>query len=233
MNSRIFSLSLALILLSGISFAQDNALSKKEKKDGWKLLFNGENFEGWTSPKGDSPDSVWKIEDGVFSLQKKNNDKRMNIITTDKYGDFELVVDFKLTEAANSGIKYFYNNHDQSVELGLEYQIIDNDRHPDAKDENRRLAALYDMFEVSTVEKVNVGEWNHIRIVSKGSTVTHYLNGVEVLSFDRKSDAFETARAASKYSKAKPLFGSFDTGHILIQDHSDIVYFKNVKIKAN
>ena len=226
----IFS-SLALVGFMTTIYGQDNRLSAQEKATGWILLFDGKSFDGWSSPDGESPDSVWKIDNGTFHLQQANSKKHMDIITTDQYGDFDLRVDFKLTEGANSGIKYFFNRHNEGGWLGLEYQIIDNERHADARNESRRLGALYDMFAVDKVIPVRIGEWNQARIVSKGSSVTHYLNGQEVLSFDRKTANFEQARQNSKYNGAKPKFGSFERGHILIQDHRDMVYFKNVKIR--
>ncbi|MEH6304310.1 DUF1080 domain-containing protein [Olivibacter sp. CPCC 100613] len=216
-------------------YAQDNALTTQEKADGWQLLFNGKDFEGWTSTKGTSPDVSWKIENGQLSLKGAGGKQHLDIISAAEYSDFDLRVDFKLTEGANSGIKYFFTRYSEGGWLGMEYQLIDNDRHPDAKlgrDGNRQLSALYDMLAVKKKVPVKVGEWNQARVVAKGSQVSHYLNGQEVLRYDRKSPAFEKARQLSKFKEAKPAFGSVNKGHILLQDHGDIVYFKNVKIKA-
>jgi len=221
---------ITLFLLVSLVYAQDNTLTPQEKAEGWVLLFNGENFDGWSAPQGTAPDSVWKIEDGVFSLRAPDDGQQMDIIAPALYSDFDLTIDFKLTAGANSGIKYFFSRYDKGGWLGLEYQIIDNERHPDAHNENRRLGALYDMF-VAKATDAKVGEWNRARIVSRGSMVTHFLNGKQVLRFDRASSDFEEARLRSKYRNAKPDFGSLSQGHILIQDHNDIVFFKNVKIK--
>lgn len=212
----------------------DNTLSAQEKTEGWELLFNGKNLDGWKTTRGDSPDADWQVNNGLLSLRPENKDHQ-DMISDKEYSNFDLRVDFKVTEGANSGIKYFFTRYDQGGWLGMEYQIIDNLRHPDAKlgrDGNRQLSALYDMFPVTNKVAIQVGEWNHARIVAQGSKVTHYLNGQEVLSFDRKSAAFEKARQLSKFKDAKPNFGSVDIGHIMLQDHGDIVYFKNVKIKA-
>lgn len=235
------NLFLSFLLVSTLSFsssavyAQDNSLTPQEKASGWQLLFNGKDLSGWSSPKGTALDTDWKVENGVLSLNETGTKTHLDMISVDEYSDFDLRVDFKLTEGANSGIKYFFTRYNEGGWLGMEFQIIDNAQHPDAKlgrNGNRQLSALYDMIPVTKKVVVKVGEWNHARIVSKGSQVTHYLNGQEVLRYDRKSPAFEQARQLSKFKEAKPAFGSVSKGHILLQDHGDIVYFKNVKIKA-
>jgi hypothetical protein len=235
------NLFLSLLLVYALSFsssavyAQDNSLTPEEKASGWQLLFNGKDLSGWSSPKGTALDTDWKVENGVLSLNETGTKTHLDMISADEYSDFDLRVDFKLTEGANSGIKYFFTRYNEGGWLGMEFQIIDNAHHPDAKlgrNENRQLSALYDMIPVTKKVAVKVGEWNHARIVSKGSQVIHYLNGQEVLRYDRKSPAFEQARQLSKFKEAKPAFGSVGKGHILLQDHGDIVYFKNVKIKA-
>lgn len=213
-----------------------NELTSKEQKQGWKLLFNGKNLDGWTSVgKSTPPRQGWTVEDGILIVNKKGEKRGGDIITEDQYSDFELVLDFKLTKAANSGIKYFFVNYEKGGWLGLEYQVLDDDNHPDAKagrDGNRKTAALYDMLPVTGKKQMNpVGQWNHARIVAKGSKVTHYLNGKKVLSFDRKSDAYKEAWKKSKYKDSRPVFGDVEKGYILLQDHVDEVYFKNVKIR--
>ncbi|MGK9118133.1 3-keto-disaccharide hydrolase [Olivibacter sp. LS-1] len=230
---------LIFLALFGLSnqgaYAQDNALTPQEKVAGWQLLFNGKDLTGWTSTKGTSPNASWKVENGQLSLKETRGQRHLDIISAEEYSDFDLRVDFKLTKGANSGIKYFFTQYSEGGWLGMEYQLIDNDYHPDAKlgrDGNRQLSALYDMLAVEKKVPVKVGEWNHARVVSKDSQIVHYLNGQEVLRYDRKSAAFEKARQLSKFKEAKPAFGSVSKGHILLQDHGDIVYFKNVKIKA-
>ena len=218
------------------SYAQDNTLTAKEKADGWELLFDGKDFNGLSTP-GDVPvEGRWKIENGTLFLSPKPGVKgHADLISAKEYTNFDLQVDFKLTEGANSGIKYFFTKYDEGGWLGPEFQLIDNDRHPDAKlgrDGDRQLSALYDMLPVTKKVPVKVGEWNHIRVVAQGTKVTHYVNGKEVLKYDRASDEFEKARQLSKFIDAKPAFGSVNKGHIMIQDHNDVVYFKNVKIKA-
>lgn len=215
--------------------AQDNVLSKKEKKQGWELLFNGKDLTGWTSVGKPTPPSAgWSVDDGVLTVKKENNKRGGDIITSKQYSDFELVVDFKITQGANSGIKYFFTKYEKGGWLGLEYQIIDDANHPDAKlgrDGNRKLATLYEMFPAKNTKAKPVGEWNRARIVAKGTKVEHYLNGKKVLSFDRSSEEYKDAYLKSKYKGCNPMFGDVEKGHILLQDHGDVVSFKNIKIR--
>lgn len=225
-----------LLCVFSVCAQTSNELTSKEKKQGWKLLFNGKNLDGWTSVgKLTPPNQGWTVEDGVLIVKKKGEKRGGDIITCDQYSDFELLVDFKLTKGANSGIKYFFTNYEKGGRLGLEYQILDDDNHPDAKlgrDGNRKTASLYDMLPVTGKKEMNpIGEWNHARIVAKGSKVTHYLNGKKVLSFDRKSDAYKEAWHKSKYKETRPMFGDMFEGYILLQDHEDEVFFKDLKIR--
>ncbi len=176
----------------------------------------------------------WKVEEGVLSVKSREKERGGDIITKEEYADFELSVDFRITEGANSGIKYFFTRYEEGGWLGLEYQLLDDANHPDAKegrDGNRLQGTLYDMFPLEQKLENNVGQWNTARIVAKGSSVTHYLNGVKILSFDRTSDRFFEAWKLSKYKDSKPAFGQVKSGHILLQDHGDEVFFKNIKIR--
>ena len=199
------------------------------------MLFNGKNLDGWTSVGKDVPPSFgWTVENGVLTVKKENDKRGGDIITTAQFADFELTAEFKMTPGANSGIKYFFVRYEKGGWLGLEYQLIDDETHPDAqlgRDGNRRQAGLYDMFAPETNQDKPVGEWNQARIVSKGSKVEHYLNGKLVLAFDRNSEAYRKAYELSKYNGSMPTFGNVPHGHILLQDHGDEVSFRNIKIR--
>lgn len=219
-----------------------NHLTKSEKENGWKLLWDGKTTEGWRGARLDEfPEKGWKIEDGVLSVLSSGGEESAaggDIVTKELYGDFELKVDFKLTEGANSGIKYYVNtdiNKGPGSSIGLEYQILDDDKHPDAKKGNhegsRTVASLYDLIKADPDKPINpIGEWNTAHIISKDNHVEHRLNGVKVLEYERKSDAYRKLVSESKYVKW-PNFGEADKGHILLQDHGDLVSFRNVKIK--
>lgn len=236
LNRKKVSLFLVVLLLvCGNLTAQDNTLSRKEIKQGWGLLFNGENLNGWTSVgKATPPVNGWSVSDGVLTVKKEGDKRGGDIITSGQYADFDLTVDFKITKGANSGIKYFFTKYEKGGWLGLEYQIIDDENHPDAKlgiNGNRKMATLYEMFPVKNVKAKPVGEWNHARIISKGKKVEHYLNGKKVLSFDRSSQTYMNAFLNSKYKECEPIFGLVEKGYILLQDHGDEVSFKNIKIR--
>jgi len=213
----------------------DNVLTDKEQKQGWVLLFNGVNLQGWTSVgKQTPPDKGWTVENGVLTVNKGGAKRGGDIITKEQYGDFDLCFEFRLTKAANSGLKYFFTHYTKGGWLGNEYQVLDDDFHPDAKagrDGNRKTASLYDVIPAGKKEMKPTGEWNKGRIVAKGTKVTHYLNGKKTVSYDRKSKAYQEAVKLSKFNEAQPLFGSVEKGHILLQDHQDEVSFKNIKIK--
>lgn len=236
MNRIIVFLAASLFVCMGNVFSQENQLTEKERKEGWKLLFNGMNLDGWTSVGKETPPSFgWVVEDGILTVRKQAGKRGGDIITKEQYSDFDLKVDFRITEGANSGIKYFFTRYEKGGWLGLEYQILDDENHPDAKlgrDGNRLEGGLYDMLPTSP-KKVNpIGQWNQARIVAKGSKVTHYLNGKKILTFDRKSEAYKKAWQLSKYKNCQPMFGDVEAGYILLQDHGDVVSFRNIKIKV-
>jgi hypothetical protein len=219
-----------------------NQLTIDEEKNGWKLLWDGSTTEGWRGARlDDFPDKGWIIENGELIVLSSGGEESAaggDIVTKDLYGNFELQLDFKLTKGANSGIKYFVDtdiNKGPGSSIGLEYQILDDENHPDANlgnhEGSRTLASLYDLIKVDPDKPVNpVGEWNHARILSKDNHVEHWLNGMKVLEYERKSDTYRKLVAESKY-KVWPNFGEADAGHILLQDHGDRVAFKNIKIR--
>lgn len=146
-------LAALLFTWTGSVEAQDNQLTAKEKKEGWVLLFNGKNLDGWTSVGKDVPPAFgWEIENGVMTVRKQDGKRGGDIITRAQYSDFDLKVDFRITKGANSGIKYFFTKYEKGGWLGLEYQIMDDENHPDGKlgrDGNRLEGGLYDMFPTS------------------------------------------------------------------------------------
>ncbi|WP_142785497.1 3-keto-disaccharide hydrolase [Changchengzhania lutea] len=218
-----------------------NSLTIDEANKGWKLLWDGETTNGWRGAKLSSfPGEGWKIEDGELSVLSSGGAESAaggDIVTTETYADFELMLDFKLTPGANSGIKYYVDteiNKGPGSSIGLEYQILDDELHEDAKlgshKGSRTVSSLYDLIEADINKPINpVGEWNTAYIMSKDNHVAHWLNGVKVLEYERGSKDFLKLVSESKYAKW-PNFGTLEKGQILLQDHGDKVSFKNIKI---
>jgi hypothetical protein len=214
-----------------------NNLSDAEKEQGFELLFDGKTTNGWKSAKtGEFPTQGWEVKDGVLSVLGKDQspERGGDIITTKEFGPFELKFDFKITEGANSGIKYGIGNNGPG--LGLEYQILDDDRHPDAKQGvvgNRTLASLYDLIPAEKEARFinKPGEWNRGRlVVFPDNTVQHWLNGRLVVQYKRGDAIYRALVARSKYAEYEG-FGMAPKGPILIQDHQDNVHFKSIKIR--
>lgn len=224
-----------------------NQLTEKEKAEGWQLLFDGQTTAGWRGAHKESfPDHGWKIEDGMLVVQASDGTESTNggdIVTDQEYTAFELRVDFKITEGANSGIKYFVTEKEKQKgsAYGLEFQILDDARHPDAKlyttfPGSRTLASLYDLKKSENVSFNGIGEWNTAVVkVFPDNRVEHWLNGQKVLEYERGSDKFRDWVKGSKYADSAyndPIaFGEAPAGHILLQDHGDEVAFRNIKIR--
>ena len=220
-----------------------NQLTIDEKKQGWDLLWDGKTTEGWRGAKLEEfPSQGWEIKDGELTVLASGGEESAaggDIVTKELYGDFELKVDFKLTPAANSGIKYYVDteiNKGPGSSIGLEYQILDDALHPDAKlgnhEGSRTVSSLYDLIKADANKHMNpIGEWNSAHIISKGNHVEHWLNGMKVLEYERNSDDFKKLVSESKYAKW-PNLGELEKGQILLQDHGDRVSFKNIKIKS-
>jgi hypothetical protein len=238
---KFFSFTCCLVFLpASLALAQD----------GWTELFNGTNFDGWRSPKSETfPTNSWRIADGVLSVVSSGNAESQaggDIITRGRYANFELVADFKTTIGCNSGIKIFVQPNISPIDkvtgkptavgsaIGMEFQILDDAHHPDAKlgrDGDRTLGSLYDLIPAPKNKKVMpVGEWNHARILSRGRHVEFWLNGEKTVTFERGSPEFRQAVAQSKF-KDIPDFGEWADGHILLQEHGSVVSFRNVKIR--
>lgn len=220
--------------------AVPNTLSPAEVADGWKLLFNGKDSEGWRGAKLDIfPTKGWVIEDGLLKVMPADGAESTNggdIVTTDTYKNFILSVDFKITEGANSGIKYFVDpdlNKGEGSAIGCEFQILDDERHPDAKlgvKGNRKLGSLYDLIPAPEKKPFNINDFNTAVVIVMGNHVEHWLNGEKLLEYNRNNQMFNALVAYSKY-RDWPNFGNRAEGNILLQDHGDEVWFKNVKIK--
>ena len=222
-----------------------NTLTRKEKKQGWSLLWDGKTTAGWRSERGGPfPSSGWVIQDGMLTttdLGGKEGGAAGDVVTTRRFANYELSVDFRITKGANSGILYLVDldlNKGPGSPVGYEYQILDDDVHPDAKlgkDGDRTVASLYDLIPAAGTTDHSkpihpVGAWNTARILVNGSHAEHWLNGVRVLEYDRDSPAFRELVANSKF-KVYPNFAAMHDTCIDLQDHGFPVSFRNLKIR--
>jgi hypothetical protein len=230
---------LAAVLCAGVPAAwaqtgQINQLSATEKKDGWVLLFNGKDLEGWRGYKQpDASGTRWVVEAGLLTLKagdSKDTRGQRDIVSAATYDQFELSWEWRISQGGNSGVKYLVLE-DRDAAIGHEYQVIDDERHADAKiGPKRQTAAFYDVLAASNRPMKPAGEWNQSRVIVKGNSVEHWLNGTKVLQYELASPALDTAIATSKF-KGIERFGKPQKGHILLQDHGDAVWYRNIKIR--
>ncbi|MFK7924097.1 MAG: DUF1080 domain-containing protein [Bacteroidia bacterium] len=238
-----------------------NYLSPQERAMGWEMLFDGRSTNGWRGVYKDAfPDQGWKVDNGELIVLKSDGGESTNggdIVTNEEYDLFEFSLEFKITEGANSGIKYFITEQYKDGKgggsaIGLEYQILDDDKHPDAKmgaGGNRTVASLYDLIPAhASKAPKKPGEWNHARIVVRakrtnewpnhrdgymtfsGAEIEHWLNHRKVLEYNRGDQMFDALVERSKYQKWED-FGHWQSGHILLQDHGDEVHYRSIKVR--
>ena len=218
-----------------------NTLTDWEKRNGWTLLWDGKTTSGWRGARLDRfPDQGWQIGDGMLTVlgsEGAESRKGGDVITVEKFRNFELIVEFRITEGANSGIKYFVDpglNKGEGSAIGCEFQILDDEKHPDAKlgvSGNRTLGSLYDLIPAIRKRFNGVGQWNRTRIVVNGNRVEHWMNGFKVVEYERGTQMWRALVASSKY-KDWPNFGEQSEGHILLQEHGSEVSFRTIKLRA-
>ncbi len=225
----LLTFALAASLAFSANAAEYNTLTAAEKKEGWKLIFDGKSLAGWrTFKKTTAPDKGWIVEDGVLKHVAKGGGG--DIITDATFESFDLRWEWKAAPGANSGLKYFVSEERKQL-LGHEYQLIDDERHADAKlaEGKRVTASFYDVLAPHGAKPKPAGEWNHSRVLVKGNHVEHWLNGDKVLEYELGSDAIKAAVAKSKFSKVED-FGSRVQCHLLLQDHGDEISFRDIKL---
>ena len=243
-----------LALLQTAQSAEPNTLTPAELNAGWQLLFDGLTLSGWRGVGYDTvPRAHWVVVEGAIEKVASGNVVRVadgrplvggDLMTVDSFADFELSFEWKVTRGANSGVKYNVSEAMSMAQggagtqggpthsaLGFEYQILDDDRHEDGKLPTHRSGALYDLVAPNASKHVRpVGEWNQSMVIFRGKHGEHWLNGAKIVEFDLGTAHMDSLLAASKY-KTIPGFGQKRTGHIVLQDHGDEVYFRSIKVR--
>lgn len=226
-------LRVAILFLLTLSFtfhsrAGHNELTPEEKNAGWQLLFDGKTTTGWRGfNKSTFPEKGWLVKDG--ELQLESGSKAGDIITEERFSQFDLAWEWKLPKGANNGLKYFILE-ERGEAIGHEYQMID-ERDGHKSGPKHRTASFYDVLPPAADASLKPpGEWNSSRVLVHGNHVEHWLNGKKVLEYELGSEAVLKAVHASKF-KGVPGFGQSQNGHILLTYHNDPVSYRNIKIR--
>ena len=219
---------------------KNNMLSRKEKKEGWALMFDGKSTDGWRGYNLPAfPEKGWAVEDGVLHVigsSKGEAGGGGDLLYDKKYRNFELSLEWKVSEGGNSGIFYLAREipGEPVWKSAPEMQILDNDKHPDAKlgvDGNRMAGALYDLIPGNPGAVKPAGEWNQVKIMVYKGTVVHYVNGKQVLEYHLWTEDWKKMVLNSKFKDYDAFLNTAEEGYIVLQDHGDDVWFRNIKIK--
>ncbi len=227
---------LPALLLCLISCGNDhenlNRLSRKEKKEGWSLLFDGQDMDQWRNYLSDSLYG-WIVEDGTMKALGRGGDIGGDIVTRRQYENFDLKLEWKISPGGNSGILFMVHEDTACHAVyftGPEYQLIDDEGYPEPLEDWQLCAANYAMHPARHKQLRPAGEWNTARILKDGSHVEHWLNGVKVVEYELWTEDWEARVRAGKW-KDYPGYGRFPKGHISLQDHGDVVWFRNLRIR--
>lgn len=228
MKSLIFVIGFSLLLASCHSGKMK--LSEAEKAAGWKFLFNGKTFDGWRGFRKDTVPDGWIItEKGELHF---TGDGKGDIITADEFDNFELRLEWKISPGGNSGI--FFNvseNREHSWHTGPEMQVLDNKGHKDGQNPLTSAGSNYALHAPTKDMTREVGLYNEVKIVVNKNHVEHWLNGVKIVEYEIGDSAWQMLVANSKFGKL-PDYGRYRKGHIVLQDHGDPVWYRNIRIRS-
>jgi hypothetical protein len=226
--------------LNGVPAAQLSSLPENEtmnpepeKKAEWKALFDGKSTKGWQNYLKKDVSPLWKVEDGAIVL---TGGGAGDLVTDQEYGDFELELEWKIAEGGNSGIIYHVHEDPKfkaTYNTGPEVQVLDDERHPDAKqgkNGNRTAGSLYDMLPPAKKATKPAGQWNKVKLVIKDNKAEHWMNGVKTVEYSTSGPEWEKMVENSKF-KGWEGFGKYQKGHIALQDHGDKVWYRNMRIR--
>jgi hypothetical protein len=222
---------LGIALTASTALAQGmasmNTLTEQEKAAGWRLLFDGKSLDAWRAYGADTMPSGWQVVDGIFTRVSRAAD----IITKEQFGDFELVLDWKVARGGNSGIFYRAVEGLEWIYHGApEYQLLDDPNHNDGRNPKTSAGAAYGLYDVPRGIVKPAGEWNTARIVARGPHVEHWLNGQKTADYMQGSPEWAAIVATTKFNNW-PAYGKAMRGHIGLQEHGGRAEFRNIKIR--
>ena len=231
MKTVLFLLLATIIMSFNTDHIQkDNTLTEKEKKEGWVLLFDGTTMNGWRTYKNKESDG-WDVKNGELYCKEEGVSKRADLVTGNKYENYELQIDWKIAPKKNSGIIYMVTEENGATyESGPEYQLIDDIGYPGKLNDKQLSGSNYDMHAPTAKVTKPAGEFNHTKIVINKGHVEHWLNGTKVVDYQLWTPEWEQIKANSKWKDVKP-YGMSKAGHIALQDHGGGVFLKNIKLK--
>jgi hypothetical protein len=238
MNLKIL-VGLLVLMLSGladVAYAEEpNTLSDKEKKAGWRLLFDGRTTAGWRGYRSKTMPASWKVEKGSLLSRPQKGQSRGDIITVEQFDDFELVLEWKMTKGNNSGVIYRATEEHANVwESGPEFQILDNAGHLDGLNRLASAGACYAVFAPAKDVTRPLGQWNQTRIVARGKHVEHWLNGEKLLEYDIDSKRWQAHVKTSKFFQTaygRGNWGRAPKGYIGLQDYGGAIEYRNIKLR--
>ena len=228
---------LALSLISLSTSAQVNTLTAKEKKAGWKLLFDGTDKAGWHNYLQPEASASWKVEDGALTTDQDAKTKGAvggDLVTNDEFENFELTLEWKIAEGGNSGIIFSVHEDPKfgaTYLTGPEMQVLDDAKHPDGKYPKHNSGDLYDLKKSVKESAKPVGEWNKVKILKKDGHLVFWLNGTKTVETTIGGEEWKTLLANSKFKNWKG-FGEYPKGHIALQDHGDVSWYRDIKIRV-
>ncbi|WP_200975797.1 DUF1080 domain-containing protein [Echinicola sp. 20G] len=243
MKKNILSLTVLALLATSCGAGQSKDTSSEEtvtvqstsneSEGDWTILFDGSNMDSWKTYNKESLGAAWKMENGVLYLDSSEKEGRGDLVTKDEYSNFHLKLEWKISDNGNSGLMFMVHEDEQfrhPYVTGPEYQLLDDEGHPDGKNLKHRTGDLYDMIQATEEASNPVGEWNTTEIIVEDAKLTFKLNGVTTVETTMWDDSWKALIAESKFKNAEH-FGIYKKGKIALQDHGNNVYFKNIMIK--
>ncbi len=230
-----FLLTISCVLAVALCAAQKpNTLTAAEKKDGWKLLFDGKTKTGWHTYNKPTAGEGWKVADGALYVDTSVKTGRGDLTTDQEFTNYDLKLEWKISPKGNSGIIFFVKEdpkYPDSYETGMEMQVLDNEGHHDGQIKKHRAGDLYDLISSASEPVKPVGQWNQAEIIANNGKLQLFLNGVQVVTTTMWDDNWRAMIKGSKFKNWAD-FGTFKTGKIDLQDHGGAVWFRNIKIKS-